>query len=392
MRPRVLVGFAESLPAPEVLFSLKRAGFALSAFRRSGSRTPILSVLDVPATELPPPEENFAAAVQGLRQAASAADALLAVDDAALKLCTQSFGPCEGPVAVHATGAQAEIALNKILQLKAARSAGLEVPDTVVIDRPEDFRCAGLLPAIVKPAMAVQVVGGKLGKGATHYLFDEAAAARFEAASDAMFPALVQPLIAGVGEGVFGFADAENVSEWSGHERVRMMNPHGSGSSACRVKMPDADLRGRVEAMIRAIGWRGPFMVEFLRDGAGRAWFMELNGRMWGSMALARRNGFEYPAWAVEAALDRGFVPKRDAQQACDEARHLGRDILHLMFLVRGPRSAFHRRHWPSWRRSLRGVLRPHPLREFYNYDPDHPGFFLRDAWETVASATWRRR
>jgi hypothetical protein len=339
MRPTILVGFAESLPAPEVLFSLKRSGFVLSAFRRLGRRAPILSVLDVPTIELPPPEENFAAAARELRQSASAADALFAVDDAALKLCAEAFGSGDGPLAVHATGAQGEIALNKILQLKEAQSAGLAVPETVVVDRREDVRAAGLLPAFVKPAMAVQVVDGRLSKGGAHYVVDDATADRFEAASDVTFPVLVQPLLAGVGEGVFGFAEADSIVQWSGHERVRMMNPHGSGSSACRMKLPDPDLRGRVEAMIRAIAWRGPFMVEFLRDDAGCAWFMELNGRMWGSMALARRNGFEYPAWAAEAAFDPNFSPQRTNMPTCNQARHLGRDILHLLFVVRGPQA-----------------------------------------------------
>ncbi len=36
---------------------------------------------------------------------------------------------------------------------------------------------------------------------------------------------------------------------------------------------------------------------------------MELNGRTWGSMALARRRGLDYPAWAVQAALDPEFEP-----------------------------------------------------------------------------------
>lgn len=280
MRPTVLVGFAESLPAPEVLFSLKHAGFALRAFRRVGNRTPILSVLDLATTDLTAPEENLAAAVNELRQAASTVDALFAIDDVALKLCAETFGPGEGPVAVHATGPQAEIALDKIMQLKAARSAGLAVPETVIIDRPEDVRATGFMSAIVKPALAVQVVNGKLTKGATRFVFDNAPRGGFEADRDVVFPVLVQPLLAGVGEGVFGFAEEERVVHWSGHERVRMMNPHGSGSSACRMKMPDADLRDRVEAMVQAIGWRGPFMLEFLRDASGCAWFMELNGRM----------------------------------------------------------------------------------------------------------------
>ena len=48
-----------------------------------------------------------------------------------------------------------------------------------------------------------------------------------------------------------------------------------------------------------------------LRDGEGTAWFMELNGRAWGSMALARRLGHEYPRWAVQAALGEHEIIRR---------------------------------------------------------------------------------
>src|SRR5690606_20720695 len=103
----------------------------------------------------------------------------------------------------------------------------------------------------------------------------------------------------------------------------------------------------------------------------GRQWFMELNGRMWGSLALARRQGLEYPAWAVEAALDGGKIPAAGAEAADPGVmRELGRDLLHLAFVLRGPKSDFHRAGWPSIWQSAGGVLRPAPGRQFYNHDP----------------------
>ncbi len=56
---------------------------------------------------------------------------------------------------------------------------------------------------------------------------------------------------------------------------------------------------------------------------------MELNGRAWGSMALARRRGFEYPAWNVHAALDPDFVPVEPADPPEILARHLGMELAH---------------------------------------------------------------
>jgi len=91
-----------------------------------------------------------------------------------------------------------------------------------------------------------------------------------------------------------------------------MMDPEGSGSSACTPIAVRPELRDAVALMMARLEWEGLFMVELLGDEAGRAWFMELNGRAWGSMALARRMGLEYPAWAVAAVKgDLAGLPTR---------------------------------------------------------------------------------
>src|SRR6056297_30977 len=146
--------------------------------------------------------------------------------------------------------------------------------------------------------------------------------------------------------------------------------------------IPDKETCAAISRFIDKIGWSGPFMMEFLRGADGRLWFMELNGRLWGSLALARRQGLEYPAWSVAMALNADFKPEFEMAPATKpfEQRNLGRDILHLLFVLRGPKTDFHRKTWPRFWRSLRGVLKPAPLRNFYNYDPDHRLYFVRDA------------
>ena len=65
---------------------------------------------------------------------------------------------------------------------------------------------------------------------------------------------------------------------------------------------------GPVDRFLTDAAWQGMFMIELLRSGS-TYWFMELNGRAWGSLALSRRLGFEYPAWAVARALDPDAAP-----------------------------------------------------------------------------------
>lgn len=388
----VLIGFAEALPAAEVAFSLLAAGHRVSAFGRV-DRLPLRYLPLSSFRRIPAPETNSVAAADALRtlmqgaiEGAGPPDLFLPLDDTGLWLAGAA-GLAPDRVA-GASGMQAEIALDKARQLQAALAAGLAVPPTLIPDcLTQDNSAIGLpVPAIAKPARAVFVSDGKLEKGEAIYLTDkEALRAFLEATRAEDGPWLVQPLIAGRGEGVFGYGIGQRVVAWSGHTRLRMMNPHGSGSSACAAAQVDPSLREPVEAFIRNIGWRGPFMMEFLRDADGTHWFMELNGRMWGSMALARRQGLEYPAWAVAGARDPGFVPNPpDALRQDIVVRHLGRDILHMLFVLRGPKTAFHRAAWPRFHRSIAAVLRPAPAHEFYNYDPAFSRYFLRDAFWTV--------
>src|SRR5262249_50389743 len=112
-------------------------------------------------------------------------------------------------------------------------------------------------------------------------------------------PLLAQPFVVGAGGGVFGLATHEGGKAWGGDRRLRMMNPQGSGSSACISQLVSEDIRANVTRLIERTGWRGLFMVELLRDEQGQLWFVEFNGRPWGSISLSRRQGLDYPHWHV---------------------------------------------------------------------------------------------
>ncbi len=389
----ILIGLAEALPAAEVFFSLRAAGHTVSVFQRDTSTLPLTRHLPVQNVHrIPAPETDLPAAVAAMQTLARSADLVLPLDDPGLWLADTAL--TGRMISAGATGAPARIALDKRQQIDAARQAGLAVPDTLVVTRPEDLTRANVFPAIAKPSLALADVGGKLSKGDTHFLANasdrDSLVARLT--SD-MAPMLVQPLIRGRGTGIFGLCTEDGVVAWSGHERLRMMNPHGSGSSACRARQTEPDLREGVSLFLQVIGWRGPFMMEFLTDADGTDWFMELNGRMWGSLALARRQGLEYPAWAVELAQDPTFKPTVPARSEVPlEVRHLGRDLLQVLFTLRGPKSDFHRQDWPSLSSAVTGALRPGRGPGFYNFDPEFPRYYIRDALHTVRKTIGKAR
>jgi hypothetical protein len=138
--------------------------------------------------------------------------------------------------------------------------------------------------------------------------------------------------------------------------------------------------------MLHDARWTGLFMVELIRDRDGRPWFLELNGRAWGSMALARRMGFEYPAWAALQKIDPTFSPVPPPPRDAVTCRHLGREIVHLLGVLRGPGSAA-LRNGPSRRRAVLDVLQVHRDDRWYNLRPGCRDLFLYDTVHTVRSA-----
>ena len=380
-RPTVLVGFAEALAAIEAAWSLQGAGFKVVAFCRSGNWPALRHVRGLQIHDVPHPELDANGAVAAVRALCDALTptALLPLDDKALWVCSQVSE--SGAVLAGASGSPADYALDKSLQLDAAARVGLPVPSTVVLDDLTDAATI-CFPVMVKSARALYEVEGTLQRpGGVICGNDE----EFERAAAMSWPGpvLVQPFLHGVGEGLFGHVGSQGVTAWSSHRRVRMVNPHGSASSACRSHPVDGDLLEPSERFLSDIGWRGMFMLEFLRDADGKPWFMELNGRAWGSMALARRRGFEYPAWTVQAMLEPDFEPTPPAQPPEIVCRNLGLEIIHLMLVARGPQSDAPM-EWPRLSRTIRDVCTFTRSDRLYNWKSSQPHVLVADTLETL--------
>lgn len=391
----VLVGFAEALSAPEVVWSLIDDGFKVVAFARKGRLSPLRYSRHVECHEICAPESSLEKAASDLGALLSLLSGakgeekfiLLPLDDKAVFLCSRLQLEPEwrlaGPI-----GHSAEVALNKTLQVEAARSAGFAVPETLFVNTADDIldRRADLrFPLILRPSECVPMHDGKLHKSPNWVCatFDELEAALSQWSG--RVPLLGQPFIEGDGEGIFGIAVPEEVRAWSGHRRLRMMNPHGSGSSACISQPVPADLQQKAEALLKSINWQGMFMIELLRDRGGKVWFVELNGRPWGSMALSRRQGLEYPAWQARLALGQESSAGMTISSARTGlvCRNVGREMMHLLFVLKGAKSKA-LTSWPSFWKTLGNVLRIRRGDSFYNWRSDDRKVFVADCYCTM--------
>jgi predicted ATP-grasp superfamily ATP-dependent carboligase len=392
----VLIGFAEAAAAPEVAWSLLDHGHTVTAFARRGRASALRHSRHVTCIDVRPPEADAQGCVADVASLLAASgrkiDALLPLDDAAVWVCSQQRRSANWTLLGPSNGT-ADLALDKELQIQAATRAGFDVPPTSVVRTTSELRAAvQTFPVIAKAAECAAIEDGRLRKSPSWICANREELERAVAAWGERVPLVVQPFITGVGEGVFGLATDEGVRAWSGHRRLRMMNPHGSGSSACvSQRVPDA-LKAKVEALIAQTGWRGLFMVELLCDEHGRRWFVELNGRSWGSMALSRQQGLEYPAWQVALLRDPGSLSLGTVEGGDGTvARHLGRDLIHLLFVLRGPRSKA-LSGWPSPWRALRDVTRIRLHDRLYNWRRNDPAVFFSDFYHTIHDNVFKAR
>lgn len=396
----ILLGFAEALSAPEVVWSLVDAGFRVTAFTRRGRTSALRYSRHVEIHEICAPELDLQAASSDLQALLISLGAdggqyvLLPLDDKALYLSSKvQLGA--GWILAGPSGANADLALNKNLQVEAAYQAGFNVPTTRIARTAQDifdFVAAESFPIILRAAECVPVAQGRVQSCrnwicATREELDRAVSQWAE-----HVPLLVQSFIAGTGMGVFGLATPEGVWAWSAHRRLRMMNPEGSGSSACISQPVSDDLKANVQALMTAAQWRGLFMIELLRDHSGTPWFVELNGRSWGSMALSRRQGLEYPAWHVNLALGQSLeTGGADHVVPGLVCRNVGRELIHLLFVLRGAKSAALSNRQSLWK-TVGEVLRIRREDTFYNWRSDDPKVFFADCYYTIHDNLFKSR
>jgi hypothetical protein len=390
------------MAAPEVVWSLVDAGFHVVAFARRGRPSALRHSRHVFCHEICPPESDLQASLSDLislldslgPSAEGSPQILFPLDDKAVWLSSR-IQLKSGWLLAGPQGATAEIALNKCIQTQMARDAGFDVPKTGLVRTATDVFAhvaSQPFPIILKASECVPRWQGRLYNCRKWICANSGELESAVAEWGERVPLLVQPFIVGTGEGVFGLAAPGGVRAWSAHRRLRMMNPQGSGSSACISQPIHEEIKAKAEELIRRAEWRGLFMIELLRDHSGQLWFVELNGRPWGSISLSRRQGLEYPAWHVGLTLDQqltvGMSSSSDAGVVC---RNVGREFMHLLFVLKGPKSKA-LNGWPSFTKTVAEVVRVRRGETFYNWRREDANVFFADCYYTVKDNVFKSR
>ena len=193
--------------------------------------------------------------------------------------------------------------------LAEASALGLAVPAQCTVVDPAAARTLDpkslAFPVVIKPARSTADAGGHRLKLVVTYARDaRELRSRLAELPAAAFPVLLQQRVVGPGIGIFELVwDGRLVATFA-HRRLREKPPAGGVSVYSESVAADSDLVDRSHALLERFGWRGVAMVEYKLDAAtGVPYVMEVNGRFWGSLALAIEAGVDFPRLLVELAL-----------------------------------------------------------------------------------------
>lgn len=199
-----------------------------------------------------------------------------------------------------------EYTLSKYRSTQKALSLGVLCPPTVFISdgaSPKEWN-RGLsslrFPVIIK-------TDNYLAPGGTYEPGRHFVAADLDAAHRILFGLELKPtriigqeVIPGSGTGAFLLRFGGKTCLRFAHRRLHEV-PYTGGVSSFRESIHEDELVSLSEALLNAIDYEGVAMVEFRRRPLdGKPYFLEINGRLWGSLALALHCRVDFPKSLVE--------------------------------------------------------------------------------------------
>jgi predicted ATP-grasp superfamily ATP-dependent carboligase len=230
---------------------------------------------------------------------------------------------------------QIELAQDKRHVVLLAKQLGIACPETFLLCEGEslaDVARRVCYPVVIKPRFSFCLRNGKWVLGNVQYAHDpEALAARYHESHRQIPEPLVQEKIKGEGRGVFLLVWNGELKAAFCHRRLREKPPWG-GVSVYRESIPsDNELVEKSFALLQALGWHGPAMVEFKMDRrGGPAKLMEVNGRFWGSLQLAIDAGINFPM-LLYRLINGEDVPAQFNYKVGVKSRWLLGDLDHLL-------------------------------------------------------------
>jgi protein-tyrosine-phosphatase/predicted ATP-grasp superfamily ATP-dependent carboligase len=218
-----------------------------------------------------------------------------------------------------------QTALDKQAVWNLARRIGVQTPLSEIVT------CSSLppktFPVVLKPIFSKKSTSGGIVQDFRVTIARDLKMWRTALASiDPGVPIQQQEYIAGKGFGVEMLFELGEPRWVFLHERVHELPLTGGGSSYRVSIEPRADLVRSATSLLSALQWHGAAMVEFKVTADGEAYLMEINPRLWGSLALAIDCGVNFPVGLLCLSTGRP-LPSQPEYRTAYFTRNIYRDI-----------------------------------------------------------------
>jgi protein-tyrosine-phosphatase/predicted ATP-grasp superfamily ATP-dependent carboligase len=308
---RILVTDAHTLAGLGVVRSLGRAGHRVCAAYPEGLDRPASTWSRYCAGVVSYPHgqyDQFAFRAWVLDQAARGVfDAVVPVTEASvLGVAAVRKDLPDRLLAVLPSDAALEYSLSKLQATRMALSLGIPCPATIFVHDGTPGHgwrtdlSALSFPIVIKTDNHLTEDGVYDG-GRTFVAADEAGAEAILVNIARVGPRVIaQERIPGSGAGAFLLRFNGKTRLSFAHRRLHEV-PYTGGMSSFREGCHDPELVRLADLLLGAIDYDGVAMVEFRRSARdGTPYFLEINGRFWGSLALALHSGVDFPAALIE--------------------------------------------------------------------------------------------
>jgi protein-tyrosine-phosphatase/predicted ATP-grasp superfamily ATP-dependent carboligase len=200
-----------------------------------------------------------------------------------------------------------EVALDKEKTWQLAHQLGVPTPSRVLLSTLSEIEQVKQFPVVLKPTHSKVMVDGALRTLAVAVVKSESERQEQLRRWLPVTAVQQQEYISGRGVGVeFLFSRGKKVWHFA-HERVHEYPLTGGASSYRRSINPPAAMLRDAEKLLTSLNWHGVAMVEFKMDAKSQYWLMEINPRLWGSLALSIDAGVDFPLGLLQIA--RGNEP-----------------------------------------------------------------------------------
>ncbi|MCR4440819.1 MAG: ATP-grasp domain-containing protein [Peptococcaceae bacterium] len=332
MKARILVTDGQPRMTLAVVRSLGKKGLEVLAAEKTRFAPALYSKYCSRSLVYPDPKkypgEFFNWLVESLQK--YRCDACMPVDDAALEVVMERREEVEKichfvlpPVDSY------RIAADKGLSVLAAQRAGLLCPETVQpndLEKLDDIIKRLELPVVIKPRKSSGSRGIKLVKERK-----ELAGVYLRVHKEHPYPIIQEYIPPAAKYSVCLLFNKSSQLRASFVQRQIRHYPVDIGTSVVQESVFFPELVEQGLKLLKDLNWTGIAELEFLVDKQGKAYFMEINPRFWGSLHLAVIAGVDFPWLLYKLAVEGDAEEVNSYKQGIKCRWLLPGDILHFI-------------------------------------------------------------